>query len=79
MDHTIKKGDTLYHLTQAGIAEACAPLLATIDASGCCVSGLSLLAYEKARAGGAHAGDVDTLTSFAGICQRVMDGKRVAQ
>lgn len=76
MDHTIKKGDALYHLTAAGLDEACRPLLATIDASGCCVSGQALLAYDKARQGAAHAGDVDTLKSFASICQRVMDGKR---
>lgn len=75
MDHSIKKGDPLYHLTQAGINEACAPLLETIRASGCCVSGKALLAFDKASIGAAHAGDLDELRGFANICQRVMDGK----
>lgn len=76
MDQSIRKDDLLYHLTQAGINEACAPLLETIRASGCCVSGKALLAFDKAAAGGAHAGDLDELRSFANICQRVMDGRR---
>lgn len=76
MDHSIKKGDPLYHLTQAGIDEACAPLLETIRASGCCVYGHAELAFRKAELGAAHAGDVDVLRDFAGICQRVMDGRR---
>lgn len=76
MDQGIKKGDSLYPLTQAGIAEACAPLLRTIRDSGCCVYGKAELAFRKAELGAAHAGDVDELRNFAGICQRVMDGKR---
>lgn len=72
----ILPGDALYHLTAEGIAQEVAPLMATIDASSCCVSGQALVAYEAARAGGAHRGHVDTLRDFANICQRVMDGKR---
>ena len=69
-------GDELYHLTQAGINEACAPYLATILASQCCVMGNTLLAMERLQAGGAHAADVDTLREFAVTCQHVIDGKR---
>lgn len=75
MDHTIKKGDPLYHLTQAGINEACAPLLETIRKSECAIYGKVEIAYRKAELGAAHVGDVDTLREFAIICQRVMDGK----
>lgn len=75
MDLSIKKGDPLYHLTQAGINEACAPLLETIRASQCCIYGKVELAFRKAEAHAAHAGDVDVLREFAVICQRVMDGK----
>ncbi len=79
MDQGTKKDDPLYHLTQAGIDEACAPLLKTIRDSGCCVFGKAELAFRKAELGTAHAGDVNELRSFACICQRVMDGKRGAQ
>ena len=76
MDHSIKPGDPLYHLTTAGIAEACAPLMETISASGCCLYGQAELAFRKAEMSIAHAGDVDVLRDFASICRRVMDGKR---
>lgn len=75
MDLSIKKGDPLYHLTQAGLNEAAAPLLDVIRASGCCVYGQAEVAFRKAELGVAHAGDLDVLRDFAGICQRVIDGR----